>query len=265
LVAAGDSSLLTLDAAAPLDSAQGKALIGALRAGAKRFPGLRVLVGGLQATSLDFTRYLYGNFPRTLLAMLAVTYLLLLLLFRSLLLPLKALLMNVLSVTAAFGILVWGFQWGFVARVLHSTSAGVIDSTVPIVLFCILFGLSMDYEVFLLSRVREEWLRTGDNTLAVVHGLEKTAGVITSAAALFVVVTGSITFGSLILAQESGFGMTVSILVDATIIRTLLVPATMRLMGKWNWWLPGRRGLNETYAHIRVEPVVRRGELVGRG
>jgi putative drug exporter of the RND superfamily len=201
-----------------------------------------VLVGGLQATSLDFTRYLYGNFPRTLLVILILTYLLLLLLLRSLLLPLKALLMNVLSVTAAYGVLVWAFQWGFVAHALHSTSAGVIDSTIPIVLFCILFGLSMDYEVFLLTRIREEWLRTKDNTLAVAHGLEKTAGVITSAAALFVTITGSITFGTLILAQESGFGMTVSILIDATVIRTLLVPAAMRLMGRWNWWLPNWLG-----------------------
>jgi RND superfamily putative drug exporter len=237
-VAAGNATVVSLRTTAPLDSARGKALIDSLRAGVTRFAGLHVLVGGFQATSLDFTRYLYGNFPRTILAILIVTYLLLLLLFRSLLLPLKALLMNVLSVTAAYGLLVWAFQWGFVAHLLHSTSAGVIDGTIPIVLFCILFGLSMDYEVFLLSRMREEWLRTGDNTLAVAYGLEKTAGVITSAAALFVVVTGSITFGTLILAQESGFGMTVSILVDATIIRTLLVPAAMRLMGRWNWWLP---------------------------
>jgi RND superfamily putative drug exporter len=198
-----------------------------------------VLVGGFQATSLDFNRYLYGNFPRTVIFILIATYLLLLLMFRSLLLPLKAILMNVLSVAAAYGLLVFAFQWGHLQGVLHFTSSGVIDSTIPIVLFCMLFGLSMDYEVFLLSRIREEWLRTADNTQAVAFGLEKTAGVITNAAVLFVIVTGSVTFSSLILTQESGFGLTVSILVDATIIRTLLVPATMRLLGRWNWWLPG--------------------------
>jgi len=166
---------------------------------------------------------------------------LLLLMFRSLLLPLKAILMNVLSISAAYGVLVFVFQWGHFSNILSFTSSGFIDSLLPIVLFCVLFGLSMDYEVFLLSRVREEWLRTHDNTLAVARGLEKTGSVITNAALLFVMVTVAFTFASLIVTKEIGLGMTVAILVDATIIRTLLVPATMRLLGKWNWWLPGVR------------------------
>src|SRR5262249_16649156 len=120
------------------------------------------------------------------------------------------------------------------------TRSGFIDSLIPIVLFCILFGLSMDYEVFLLSRIREEWLRTHRNTLAVARGLEKTGGVITNAALLFMGGTVSFAFTSVIDTKEVGVGMTVAVLVDATIIRSLLVPATMRLLGRWNWWLPGR-------------------------
>jgi RND superfamily putative drug exporter len=108
-------------------------------------------------------------------------------------------------------------------------------------MFCILFGLSMDYEVFLLSRMREEWLRTRDNRKAVALGLEKTGGVITNAALLFVIVTGAFTFTRLLVTKEMGLGMTLAVLVDATIIRSLLVPATMRLLGKWNWWFPGRK------------------------
>ena len=115
-----------------------------------------------------------------------------------------------------------------------------IHSLLPILLFCILFGLSMDYEVFLLSRIREEWLRTHNNTQAVALGLEKTGSAITNAALLFVVVTVAFTFTSLIVTKEIGVGMTIAVLTDATIIRSLLVPATMRLLGRWNWWLPGR-------------------------
>jgi putative drug exporter of the RND superfamily len=161
-------------------------------------------------------------------------------LFRSLLLPLKAILMNVLSVSAAYGVLVFVFQWGNFANVLNFTSNGFVDSLIPILLFCILFGLSMDYEVFLLSRIREEWLRTHNNTLAVARGLEKTGSVITNAALLFIIVAVAFTFTSLIITKEIGLGMTIAVLVDATIIRCLLVPATMRLLGRWNWWLPGR-------------------------
>ena len=160
--------------------------------------------------------------------------------FRSLLLPLKAVLMNVLSISVAYGVLVCVFQWGHFEDVLGFTSEGFIESTLPVTMFCVLFGLSMDYEVFLLSRIREEWLRTGNNRYAVARGLEKTGSVITNAALLFVIVAGAITFTSLISTKEIGLGMAVAVLTDATIIRSLLVPATMRLLGRWNWWLPGR-------------------------
>jgi RND superfamily putative drug exporter len=137
-------------------------------------------------------------------------------------------------------VLVFVFQQGHFSNILGFETAGFLDSTIPILLFCILFGLSMDYEVFLLSRIREEWLRTRNNRYAVARGLEKTGGVITNAALLFVIVAASFAFTSIVIAQETGLGMTVAVIVDATIIRTLLVPATMRLLGRWNWWLPGR-------------------------
>jgi RND superfamily putative drug exporter len=224
-----------------LDSDAGKALIDRLRAGDKTaVDGLTFQVGGLQAVYQDFDRYLYSNFPKAIIFIVCATFVLLLLLFRSLLLPLKAILMNVLSVSAAYGVLVFVFQWGNFAHVLNFTSNGFVDSLVPILLFCILFGLSMDYEVFLLSRIREEWLRTHNNTLAVARGLEKTGSVITNAALLFIIVAVAFTFTSLIITKEIGLGMTIAVLVDATIIRCLLVPATMRLLGRWNWWLPGR-------------------------
>ena len=237
----GNFTSIVLSTDTKLDSDAGKALIDHLRANEKTAgDGLTVQVGGIQAIYLDFDRYLYGNFPRAILFILASTFVLLLLMFRSLLLPLKAILMNVLSISAAYGVLVFAFQWGNLANVLGFTSSGFIDSLVPIILFCILFGLSMDYEVFLLSRIREEWLRSHNNTLAVARGLEKTGSVITNAALLFVLVTVAFTFTSLIVTKEMGLGMTIAVLVDATIIRSLLAPATMRLLGRWNWWLPGR-------------------------
>jgi RND superfamily putative drug exporter len=237
----GNITLITASTSTVVDSSAGKAVITNLRAGDKAAgEGLTVLVGGDQAESLDFNNYLYSNFPRAILFILATTYILLLLMFRSVLLPLKAILMNVLSLSACYGVLVFIFQWGNFSNILNFTTEGSLDTTIPILLFCILFGLSMDYEVFLLSRVYEEWLRTHDNRQAVARGLEKTGGVITNAALLFVIVAGGFIFTSIILIKEMGVGMTVAVVVDAAIIRMLLVPATMRLLGRWNWWLPGR-------------------------
>jgi RND superfamily putative drug exporter len=237
----GNITLITASTSTVVDSSAGKTVITNLRAGDKAAgEGLTVLVGGDQAESLDFNNYLYSNFPRAILFILATTYILLLLMFRSVLLPLKAILMNVLSLSACYGVLVFIFQWGNFSNILNFTTEGSLDTTIPILLFCILFGLSMDYEVFLLSRVYEEWLRTHDNRQAVARGLEKTGGVITNAALLFVIVAGGFIFTSIILIKEMGVGMTVAVVVDAAIIRMLLVPATMRLLGRWNWWLPGR-------------------------
>jgi len=237
----GDTTLITVKTDAKVDSSEGKALIDNLRAGDQAAgQGLKVQVGGFQAISLDFNRYLYNNFPKAIAFILIATYILLLLMFRSVVLPLKAILMNVLSVCASYGVLVFIFQWGNFSNILNFTADGFLNSIIPILLFCILFGLSMDYEVFLLSRIREEWLLTHNNRWAVARGLAKTGGVITNAALLFVIVCGAFTFTSVVVTKEMGLGMAIAVLVDATIIRTLLVPATMRLLGRWNWWMPGR-------------------------
>ena len=236
---ADDTAIITVKTDAALNSTQARDLVNHLRANRAEGQGLTVQVGGFQAVTQDFNDYLYGNFPKAILFILGATYVLLLLMFRSVFLPLKAILMNVLSVSAAYGVLVLVFQWGYGSGFLNFTPLGFIDSTIPILLFCVLFGLSMDYEVFLLSRIREEWLKTKNNRYAVARGLEKTGGVITNAALLFIIVTGSFTFTSVITTKEIGLGMTVAVVVDALIIRTLLVPATMRLLGRWNWWLPG--------------------------
>jgi len=239
-MASDDTSLITVEASAPANTDAAHALVDRLRAHKAEGRGLRVYVGGFQALTQDFNDYLYGNFPKAIAFVLLATFVVLLLMFRSLLLPLKAVLVNVLSVGAAYGALVAVFQWGFLANVLGFEAQGYLEDTIPILLFCVLFGLSMDYEVFLLSRIREEWLRTANNRFAVARGLEKTGGVITSAALLFVVVAGAFTFTGIVVTKEIGLGLTVAVLVDAAIIRTLLVPATMRLLGRWNWWLPGR-------------------------
>jgi RND superfamily putative drug exporter len=237
----GNTTVITVTTNTKVDSSEGKALVNNLRAGDKAAgQGLTVLIGGDQAGSLDFNNYLYGNFPRAIVFILVATYILLLLMFRSVLLPLKAVLMNILSVSACLGVLVFIFQWGNFSNILGFTPDGFLDSITPILLFCILFGLSMDYEVFLLSRMREEWLRTYNNRWAVAYGLEKTGGVITNAALLFVIIAGAFTFTSIVVTKEIGLGMAIAVLVDATIIRTLLVPATMRLLGRWNWWMPGK-------------------------
>ncbi|MGZ3610857.1 MAG: MMPL family transporter [Ktedonobacteraceae bacterium] len=237
----GDTTLITVKSDTKIDSSEGKALIDALRAGDQAAgQGLKVQVGGFQAISLDFNRYLYSNFPKAIAFILIATYILLLFMFRSVILPLKAILMNVLSVCASYGVLVFIFQWGNFSNILNFTADGFLNSIIPILLFCILFGLSMDYEVFLLSRIREEWLLTHNNRWSVARGLAKTGGVITNAALLFVIVCGAFTFTSVIVTKEMGLGMAIAVLVDATIIRTLLVPATMRLLGRWNWWMPGR-------------------------
>lgn len=238
---AGGMTYIAVSSNTTPNSDTGNAQIDFLRAHASSVaPGLKVLVGGDQASDLDFNRALFGHFPLAILFLLLATFILLTIMFRSLLIPLKAVIMNVVSISAAYGVLVFIFQWGYLSGPLGFASAGYVDNLIPIILFCVLFGLSMDYEVFLLSRVREEWTRTKNNRLAVVCGLEKTGSVITNAALLFLVVTISFIFTSQLDTKEMGVGMTVAILVDATIIRSLLVPATMRLLGRWNWWFPGR-------------------------
>jgi RND superfamily putative drug exporter len=164
------------------------------------------------------------------------------LLFGSVIIPAKAILMTLLSITASFGALVWIFQEGNLSNVLGFTSPGFTVAGNPIIMFSILFGLSMDYEVLLLSRIQEAYRRTGDNTASVAEGLSRTAGVITGAALIMVTVFAAFALAESITIKSIGVGMAIAVAVDATIIRVFLVPATMRLLGRWNWWAPGPMG-----------------------
>jgi RND superfamily putative drug exporter len=202
--------------------------------------GLSVLVGGGAAEVVDVVDRIAADFPRTALFILVSTYLVLFLLLRSVLLPLKALVMNSLSILASFGALVWIFQDGNLSAMLGFTPLGFVETTLPVILFCVLFGLSMDYEVFLLSRMKEAWDRTGDNRLAVATGLERSGRIVTSAALIVVVVAGSFAFAEVVLIKAVGLGVAIAVALDATIVRALLVPSTMRLLGRWNWWMPAR-------------------------
>jgi RND superfamily putative drug exporter len=188
--------------------------------------------------------------PYFFLAVLALSFLLLMIVFRSLLVPLKAVIMNLLSIGAAYGIVVALFQWGWLSDITGVQPAP-IEPWIPMMLFAITFGLSMDYEVFLLSRVREEWHRTGDARTSVADGLAATAKVITAAAAIMVVVFGSFLFENDRVLKLMGVGLATAILLDATIVRMLLVPATMELLGDKNWWLP--RWLQKVLPTIDVE------------
>lgn len=217
--------------------------------------GAEVLVTGRTASDMDLLASLGSRLPWMALIMASATLILLFLAFGSVVLPIKAVLMNVISIGASFGVVVWGFQEGHLAGLLGFTSTGFIEPTNPILILAVLFGLATDYEVFLLSRVREEWDRTPDNTAAVASGLQHTGRIITAAALLLVVVVGGFATGGMMFIKMIGVGMIVAIVVDATLVRALLVPATMRLLGRWNWWAPGplarvyrRYGIRESAA-----------------
>jgi RND superfamily putative drug exporter len=200
--------------------------------------GITVLVDGSTAVNIDYVNTLYTDFPIAMMIVAVTTYIVLLLLFRSLVLPLKAIVMNTLSILASYGALVVVFQNGFLHQVLGFTPLGFVEASTPIVLFCSLFGLSMDYEVFLLSRVQEAFWQTGDNTRSVALGLQRSGGIITSAAVIVVVVSSCFATADMIIVKALGLGMALAVMIDATLVRGLLVPATMRLLGNLNWWLP---------------------------
>ena len=218
-------------------SAPARELVGEVRA-VQAPAGAEALVGGRAADLSDLLASLGSILPWMGLFVVGVTLVLLFLAFGSVVLPLKAVVMNVLSLSASFGALVWIFQDGHLSSLLGFTSTGAIEATQPILMLAIAFGLSMDYEVFLLSRVREQWDRTGDNAVAVATGLQRTGRIITSAALLLVVVIGAFATSGIVFIKMIGVGMVIAILVDATVVRALLVPATMRLLGRWNWWAP---------------------------
>ncbi|MDP9456062.1 MAG: hypothetical protein CYG60_23125 [Actinobacteria bacterium] len=205
--------------------------------------GVEYLVGGLSAGQKDFIANLYGNVPYAVAFVLGVTYLILFLTFRSFFIPLKAVIVNILSLTASFGAMVFVFQDGNLSGLLNFAPLGFVDATVPILMFCTIFGVSMDYEVFLLSRIREAYEHGESNTASVSKGLVSTAGIITSAAAIIIVVTGAFAFTGIVTTKAVGLGLAVAVFVDATIIRVLLVPATMRILGDWNWWPGGRKSV----------------------
>jgi RND superfamily putative drug exporter len=212
--------------------------------------GADVLVSGQVAANVDMSAYMGERMVIFFGAVLTLSFLLLMLVFRSLLVPLKAVIMNLLTIGAAYGVIVALFQYGWLSD-LTGVEPGPIETWVPMMLFAIVFGLSMDYEVFLLSRVREEWIRTGDSKLSVADGLAATAKVITAAAAIMVVVFGSFMLEFERTMKMMGIGLAVAIFLDATIVRMVLVPATMELLGDRNWWLP--RWLDRVLPRIDVE------------
>ena len=213
--------------------------------------GTAVLVGGTTAGLVDELASLGSTLPWMALLVCLSTFVLLFLAFGSVILPLKAIVMNALSLTATFGVIVWIFQWGHLSGLLRFTPTGSIDPTMPILMLAIIFGLSMDYEVFLLSRIRERYDQTGDNTVAVAAGLQRTGGVITSLALLLIIVVGAFSASGITFIKLMGVGMIVALLVDASVVRVLLVPATMRLIGQANWWAP--RPLRRLYARYGIK------------
>jgi uncharacterized membrane protein YdfJ with MMPL/SSD domain len=215
--------------------------------------GAKALVGGSSANAVDLVDSIGAYLPWMGVLVVAVMMVLLFVAFGSVVLPLKAVVMNVVSLGASFGVVTWIFQDGHLSGPLGFTSAGYLDVTQPILMLAIIFGLSMDYEVFLLSRIREEWDRTGDNTTAVANGLQRSGRIITSAALLLAVVIGGFATSDIVIMKMIGIGMLVAVLIDASVVRALLVPAAMRLLGRANWWAPGplrrwweRHGIRES-------------------
>ncbi len=232
--------------------------------------GKDVLVGGLTADTVDLLTSLEAHLPWMAAIIAVVMLVLLFLAFGSLVLPVKAILVNLLSISASFGVITWIFAEGNLEGWLDFESTGFLDATQPIFMLAILVGLSMDYEVFLLSRVREQWDLTHDNTLSVATGVQRTGRIITSAALLLAVVIGAFSTSGIVFMKMIGIGMLVALLIDATVVRILLVPATMKLLGKWNWWAPGpmvrwweRHGVRETEALPPAPAPERAREPVG--
>jgi uncharacterized membrane protein YdfJ with MMPL/SSD domain len=220
---------------------------------AANFPsGIDVFAGGGPPSGVDFLDLTYGTFPWLVLGVLIVTYFLLLRAFRSLLLPLKAIILNLLSIAAAYGLLVVVFKWGL-GDSIGLIGFDQIEGWIPVFLFAMLFGLSMDYEVFLVSRMREEWDRTHDNELAVAAGLAKTGRLVTVAGLVMFAAFMGFVAGSIVGLQQFGFGLAAAILIDVTIVRALLVPSAMKIFGRWNWWLPD--GVAKVF-RVKASPLV---------
>jgi RND superfamily putative drug exporter len=216
--------------------------------------GVTVYVGGDTAIFVDFARVLAHKLPLFIGLVVVLSFLLLAMVFRSLVIPLTAAVMNLLSIGAAFGVLVAVFQWGWLGSVFQIGSPGPVQSFLPVMLFAILFGLSMDYEVFLITRIREEYLKTGDNATAVRQGLAATGKTITAAALIMILVFGSFILGGELVIKQFGLGLAAGILMDAILIRMAIVPSLMFLIGKANWWFPG--WLDRILPHLSVDPDI---------
>jgi RND superfamily putative drug exporter len=260
----GDATLVNVNFNGPANSSAAMTMVKQIRA-LPRPAGSEVLVGGTTASVVDQLAGLEARLPWMALLVAGITFIVLAVAFGSLVVPVKAIIMNILSIGAAFGVVTWVFQDGHLASLFNFTPTGYVEASQPILMVAILFGLSMDYEVFLLSRVREEWDRLGDNTAAVATGVQRTGAIITSAAVLLCVVVGAFAISGITFIKMIGVGMFVALLVDATLIRLLLVPATMRLLGRYNWSAPGflqrlygRYGVRESdpvpQAKANVEP-----------
>jgi RND superfamily putative drug exporter len=212
-----------------------------------------VKVGGLTAGATDYSNYTAERLPVFIGLVLLLSFVLLMVVFRSLLVPLKAVIMNLLSIGAAYGVIVAVFQWGWGKDLIGVAESGPVEAWAPMMLFAIVFGLSMDYEVFLLSRMKEEYDHTGNNATAVADGLAATARVITAAALIMILVFSAFVLGDDRAIKLFGFGLAVAVFLDATIVRLILVPATMELLGDWNWWMP--KWLDRILPTVHVEPA----------
>ncbi|WP_328404757.1 MMPL family transporter [Nocardia sp. NBC_00403] len=242
--AAGDTAVLTVYPTSAPQSADTAALVERLRSTvvpqSTAGTGVRILVGGQTAAGIDESAHLGTRLPWVIGVVILLSFILLMAVFRSIAIPFKAAAMNLLSIGAAYGAIVAVYQWGWLSSVFGVTRTGPIDPWIPLMMFTITFGLSMDYEVFLLSRIQEEWRRRQDNSEAVAHGIAATGRIITAAAAIMVCVFGSFVIGDpLRTLNVFGLGLAVAILVDATLVRMIAVPAIMQLLGRANWWLPG--------------------------
>jgi RND superfamily putative drug exporter len=215
---------------------------------------LHLYVGGDTAIFDDFSHVLARKLPLFVGVVVLLSFLLLAVVFRSIVVPLTAAVMNLLSAGAAFGILVAVFQWGWLGSAFGVTRNGPIEAFIPVMMFAILFGLSMDYEVFLVARIHEEWLHGGDNAKAVRNGLATTGKTITAAALIMILVFGSFILGGERVIKEFGLGLAGGVFIDAVVIRSAIIPAVMFLLGKTNWWFPDR--LDKVLPHLSVESEV---------
>jgi RND superfamily putative drug exporter len=233
----GDTVKLRVGSSLLPDSDAGRELVDAVRA-VEPPEGSEALTGGLPSRSRDFMDSFYDSVPVAVLIVVAVTGGVLFLTFGSIFLPVKAVLMSLVSVSASFGALVWIFQEGHLSGLLGFEASGTIAAWLPVIMFAVVFGLSMDYEVLLLSRIRERYLAHGDNTRAVAEGIGLTGGIITGAALIMVAVFAAFALSSIVFIKALGFSMALAVLIDATVVRGVMVPAFMRVMGSVNWWAP---------------------------